>query len=64
MLDIEELANTLFQLAHDKDAVLMLTCFKDGKGFMAVNGTHDELMQAIYQLIDYMRGNLVTSRKY
>lgn len=61
---LEEPACKLFDMARENDVVLALTYFKDGKGCVVVNGTHDELMQAIYTMIDYMRGHLVTSRKY
>ena len=64
MRDIEKLAKDLFQMAHDKDVVLALTCFKDGEGIVVVNGTHNDLMQAIFTMIEYMRSHIATQREY
>ena len=64
MRDIEKLAKDLFQMAHDKDAVLALACFKDGEGIVVVNGTHDDLMHAVFAIIEYMRRHTATQREY
>lgn len=67
MLDVDkmqELANELFEVARNENAVLALTYFKDGEGFVTFNGTGNDLIHAVYVLVDHMRAHNVTSREY